>query len=180
MHSALRLVALALLAAACGNAPLATTLLRAPARCRPRTRSAALREAAQGDSVHAELDRRRTSSGSPPRKIDDETRRPDVQFRRVIDRIDVEVEPGTGGTAMTSIKVTAAHLRASTPRSADRPRSRRSASETASQADAQTLIDKCSSSRWIPVSCRASFRPIHSGTIRDSGECEQWRFRWSN
>jgi hypothetical protein len=74
------------------------------------------------------------------RKIDDEARRPDIQFRRIIDRIEVQVKPGTGDaiTEITGEAKTFAEY--STHRGPTEEQEK--TSETAKQA-LQTLIDKC-------------------------------------
>jgi hypothetical protein len=75
------------------------------------------------------------------RKNDEEARRPDVQFRRVIDRIEFQVKPGTGGavTEITGEAKTFAEY--STQRGPTEEQEK--TSETAEKA-VKTLIDKCS------------------------------------
>ncbi len=74
-------------------------------------------------------------------KIDDKQRRPDVQFRRIVDRLEVEVAPGSG-TAVTSITVDAKTFAELTTQRGP-TESQEKTSETA-RAAAQTLLQKCS------------------------------------
>lgn len=75
------------------------------------------------------------------RRYDDETRRPDVQFRRMVDRLEFEVSPGSGD-AVTNISAEAkTFAEYSTHRGPTEEQARTSA--TAREA-ARALLDKCS------------------------------------
>ena len=75
------------------------------------------------------------------RRFDDTQRRPDVQFRRIVDRLDIEVAPGTGD-AVTNIKVDAKTFAEYTTHRGPTEEQEKT-SETA-RAAAQTILQKCS------------------------------------
>ncbi len=75
------------------------------------------------------------------RKFDESQRRPDVQFRRIVDRLEIEVAPGTGD-ALTNITVDAkTFVELSTHRGPTEEQEK--TSQTARSA-AQTILQKCS------------------------------------
>jgi hypothetical protein len=75
------------------------------------------------------------------RKFDETTRRPDVQFRRMVDRLEIEVAPGTGG-AVTSITVDAkTFAELSTHRG---PTEEQETTSATARDAAQTILQKCS------------------------------------
>jgi hypothetical protein len=75
------------------------------------------------------------------RKFDEQQRRPDVQFRRIVDRLEIDVSPGTGG-AVTNIAVDAkTFAELATHRGPTEEQEK--TSETA-RAAAQTILQKCS------------------------------------
>ncbi|HWB40527.1 MAG TPA: hypothetical protein VG500_04670 [Gemmatimonadales bacterium] len=75
------------------------------------------------------------------RKFDETTRRPDVQFRRMVDRLEIEVAPGTGG-AVTSIRVDAkTFAELSTHRG---PTEEQETTSATARDAAQTILQKCS------------------------------------
>jgi hypothetical protein len=75
------------------------------------------------------------------RKYDETQRRPNVQFRRIIDRLQIDVRPGSGDvvTAMTVDAKTFAEL--ITHRG---PTEEQEKTSTTARAAAQTLLQKCS------------------------------------
>ncbi len=75
------------------------------------------------------------------RKFDETQRRPDVQFRRMVDRLEIDVSPGTGG-AVTSIAVDAKTFAELTTHRGPTEEQEKT-SETARVA-AQTILQKCS------------------------------------
>lgn len=75
------------------------------------------------------------------RKFDDTQRRPDVQFRRMVDRLEIEVAPGTAG-AVTNIKVDAKTFAELTTHRG--PTEEQEKTSTAAREAAQTIIQKCS------------------------------------
>jgi hypothetical protein len=75
------------------------------------------------------------------RKIDEKQRRPDVQFRRIVDRLEIDVGPGSGG-ALTNITVDAKTFAELTTQRGPTESQERT-SETARGA-AQTILQKCS------------------------------------
>ncbi len=75
-------------------------------------------------------------------KVDEHARRPDVTFRRLLDRLTIDVQPASGGTAITTLAVQATtFVERVTQRGPTEDQER--ASETARRA-AQTLVDRCS------------------------------------
>ena len=75
------------------------------------------------------------------RKFDEEVRRPDVTFRRLVDRLEIQVSPGTGD-AVTNIAVDAkTFAEYNTHRG---PTEEQEKTSTTAQSAAQTLIQKCS------------------------------------
>ena len=75
------------------------------------------------------------------RKFDDQQRRPDVQFRRIVDRLEIDVGPGSGD-ALTNITVDAKTFAELTTQRGP-TESQEKTSETALSA-AQTILQKCS------------------------------------
>ncbi len=75
------------------------------------------------------------------RKFDESQRRPNVQFRRMVDRLDVEVAPDSG-TAVTNISVDAKTFAELTTQRGPTEEQEKT-SETARSA-AQTILQKCS------------------------------------
>lgn len=75
------------------------------------------------------------------RKFDETVRRPDVTFRRLVDRLEITVAPGTGD-AVTDIAVDAkTFAEYNTHRG---PTEEQQETSTTAQSAAQTLIQKCS------------------------------------
>jgi len=75
------------------------------------------------------------------RKFDESQRRPDVQFRRMVDRLEIEVAPGSGN-AVTNITVDAKTFAELTTHRGPTEEQEKT-SETA-RAAAQTILQKCS------------------------------------
>ena len=74
------------------------------------------------------------------RKYDETVRRPDVTFRRIVDRIEIEVTPGAG-QAITSLSVTARTFAELTTQRGPTEVQERTSPEAA--AAAQTILQKC-------------------------------------
>jgi hypothetical protein len=75
------------------------------------------------------------------RKFDETVRRPDVTFRRLVDRLEIQVAPGTGN-AITNIAVDAkTFAEYNTHRG---PTEEQDKTSTTALSAAQTLIQKCS------------------------------------
>lgn len=74
------------------------------------------------------------------RKFDETQRRPDVQFRRMVDRLEIDVAPGTGG-ALTNITVDAKTFAELTTHRGPTEEQEKT-SETARNA-AQAILQKC-------------------------------------
>jgi hypothetical protein len=75
------------------------------------------------------------------RKFDETQRRPDVQFRRMVDRLEISVAPGTGN-AITNISVDAKTFAEYTTHRG--PTEEQEKTSTTAQTAARTLIQKCS------------------------------------
>ena len=99
MRSSARL-ALCILAA-CSNAPLATTLTSTSPSPAPDVFQCARDQlkALRFDQTSVDVDARRVTA----RRFDDKARRPDVQFRRMVDRIEVEAVPSEGGATQLEV-----------------------------------------------------------------------------
>ena len=104
------------------------------------------------------------------RKNDDKARRPDTQFRRVVDRIEFEVRPGTGGrvTEITGEAKTFAEY--STQRGPTEEQEK--TSETA-QHGGQDADRQVQHTGGFPLSAGLAFRPITSPTVPRPRECER-------
>jgi hypothetical protein len=75
------------------------------------------------------------------RKYDETVRRPDVSFRRLVDRLEIEVAPGAGGDTVTTVSVKARTF-AETVNQRGPTETQERTSESA-RAAAQTIVDKC-------------------------------------
>jgi hypothetical protein len=76
------------------------------------------------------------------RKYDETVRRPDVTFRRLVDRLEIEVAPGAGGDSLTMLSVKARTF-GETVNQRGPTETQERTSETARGA-AQSIVDKCS------------------------------------
>ena len=76
------------------------------------------------------------------RKYDETVRRPDVTFRRLVDRLEIEVAPGAGGDSVTTVSVKARTF-AETMNQRGPTETQEKTSQTA-QAASQSIIDTCS------------------------------------
>ena len=76
------------------------------------------------------------------RKYDETVRRPDVTFRRLVDRLEIEVAPGVGGDSVSTISVKARTF-GETVNQRGPTEDQERTSETA-RAAAHSIIDKCS------------------------------------
>lgn len=74
------------------------------------------------------------------RKINNDVRRPDVNFRRIIDRLEVDVSPGSGGEVSRITVVARTFAELTTHRGPTEEEER--PSETARTA-AQAIVDQC-------------------------------------
>jgi hypothetical protein len=137
MRSSTCLVAIGLLGA-CSNSPLAMTLTApspAPAPDVFQCARAQLK-AIQFDQSSIDLNDQRLTA----RRYDLTARRPDVQFRRLVERLEIQAIPGDG-QAMTTLKVTARTFAEYTTQRGPTEEQERT-SETARDA-AQTIVQKC-------------------------------------
>jgi hypothetical protein len=75
------------------------------------------------------------------RKFDLTQRRPDVQFRRIVDRLEIVVAPGTG-EAMSTITVDAKTFAEYTTHRG--PTEEQEKTSTTARSAAQTLLQRCS------------------------------------
>jgi hypothetical protein len=76
------------------------------------------------------------------RKYDETVRRPDVTFRRLVNRLEIEVSPGAGEDSVTTLSVKARTFEETVNQRGPTETQERT-SETA-RAAAQTIVDKCS------------------------------------
>lgn len=76
------------------------------------------------------------------RHYDEKVRRPDVTFRRLVDRLEIDVAPGAGGDSVTTVSVKARTF-GETVNQRGPTETQERTSETA-RAAAQSIIDKCS------------------------------------
>ena len=139
MRSSARLIAVCGLAA-CSNAPLATTLSAPSPAPAPDVFQCARNglKALEFEQASYDVGENRLTA----RAYDYESRRPDVQFRRIVDRLEVEAEPA-GGDAVTTLKVTA-HTFAEYTTQRGPTEVEERASEKARTA-AKRLLDRCQS-----------------------------------
>ncbi len=124
---------------ACSNAPLATTLTSASPSAAPDVFQCARGQlkTIKFDQSSIDLDDRRLTA----HRYDHTARRPDVQFRRMVERLEIEATPG-GGQAVTTLKVTARTFAEYTTQRGPTEEQERT-SETA-RAAAETILQKCS------------------------------------
>jgi hypothetical protein len=90
------------------------------------------------DQTSIDVDENRLTA----RKYDETVRRPDVTFRRLVDRLEIEVAPGVGGDSVTTISVKARTF-GETVNQRGPTEDQERTSETA-RAAAQSIVDKCS------------------------------------
>jgi hypothetical protein len=103
MRSSVSLVALSLIAG-CSNAPLARTLTATSPSPAPDVFHCARNQlkAVKFDQNSIDLDAQRVTA----RKYDETVRRPDVQFRRIVHRLEIEAVPA-GEHTVTTLEITA-------------------------------------------------------------------------
>ena len=138
MRSPARLVALCLLSA-CSNAPLATTLTANSPAPAPDVFQCVREQlkAIRFDQSSIDLDARRVMA----RRYDETARRPDTQFRRVVDRLEIQAVP-SADAGLTTLEVTARTFGEYTTQRGPTENQEKT-SETA-RAAAQTIVQKCS------------------------------------
>jgi len=124
--------------AGCSNAPLATTLTASSPSPAPDVFQCARNQlkAIKYAQSSIDIDGQRLNA----RRVDDTQRRPDVQFRRIVDRLEIEAVPASGG-AVTTLKVTARTFAEYTTQRGPTEVEERT-SEAARRA-AQAMIDRC-------------------------------------
>lgn len=137
MRSPTGLVAIFLLAG-CSNAPLARTLTASSPSPAPDVFQCARQQLKALDFDQSSLDV--SDQRFTARRFDQTARRPDVQFRRMVDRLEVQALPGSKG-AVTTLKVTARTFAEYTTQRGPTEVQERT-SDTGQQA-AQTLVDRC-------------------------------------
>jgi hypothetical protein len=74
------------------------------------------------------------------RRLDENVRRPDVQFRRIVDRLEIEAKPG-GGDAVTNLSVTPRTFAEYTTQRG--PTEVQERTSPVAQDAAQKLIERC-------------------------------------
>jgi hypothetical protein len=123
---------------ACSNAPLATTLTAASPSPAPDVFACARQQLKAIDFDQSSIDVKDQRLNA--RRNDETQRRPDVTFRRVVDRLEIEATP-SGATAATTLTVIARTFGEYVTQRGPTEIQERT-SDTAQQA-AQTLIDRC-------------------------------------
>jgi hypothetical protein len=131
------LLALGLLAA-CSNAPLATSLTASSPSPAPDVFQCAREQIKALEFDQSSIDVREHRLNA--RRYDETARRPDVQFRRVVDRLEIEASPASGG-AVTTLKVTPRTFGEYTTQRGPTETQERT-SQTAQEA-AEKLIERC-------------------------------------
>ena len=159
MRSSARL-ALCMLAA-CSNAPLATTLTSTSPSPAPDVFQCARDQlkALRFDQTSVDVDARRVTA----RRFDDKARRPDVQFRRMVDRIEVEAVPSEDGATQLEVlaRLRGVHHAAGT----DRERGEGLGGRAGRRPDRRAEVQPAGGFHLHPGLAFADRR-----TIRDSGE----------
>ena len=138
MRSPVCLVALVTLLG-CGNAPYATTLTASSPSPAPDVLQCARNQlkVIRFDQTSIDVEDHRLIA----RKFDETQRRPDVQFRRMIDRLEIEATPATDG-AVTTLRVTPRTFAEYTTQRG--PTEVQEKTSSTARAAAETLVKKCS------------------------------------
>ncbi|HEY7611519.1 MAG TPA: hypothetical protein VH764_00885 [Gemmatimonadales bacterium] len=139
MRSRACLAALLTLLGCGGNAPYATTLTASSPSPAPDVIQCARDQLKTIQFVQSSIDVE--SQRLTARKYDETTRRPDVQFRRLIDRLEIEATPAPEG-GVTRLEVTPTTFAEYTTQRG--PTEVQEKTSTTAQAAAQTLLKKCS------------------------------------
>lgn len=137
MRSTACLVAVCLLAA-CSNAPLTTSLTAASPSPSPDVFACARQQLKAIDFDQSSIDLKDQRLNAL--RYDEQQRRPDVQFRRIVDRLEIEAVP-SGGTSATKLTVNARTFGEYTTQRGPTEVQERT-SDTALKA-ARTLIERC-------------------------------------
>jgi hypothetical protein len=138
MRSPACLVAFGLLAG-CSNAPLATTLTATSPSPAPDVFQCARNQlkAVKFDQSSIDVGAQRVMA----RRYDEAVRRPDVQFRRIVDRLEIEAVP-SGEDAVTTLEITARTFGEYTTQRG--PTETQEKTSDTALAAAQTILQKCS------------------------------------
>jgi hypothetical protein len=137
MRSPACLAALGLLAA-CGGKPLATTITASSPSPAPDVFQCARDQIKPLGFEQSSLDVQEHRLTA--RRIDDTQRRPDVQFRRIIERLEIQAEPASGN-AVTTLTVTPRTFAEYTTQRG--PTEVQERTSTTTQEAAQKLIERC-------------------------------------
>jgi hypothetical protein len=132
------LAALVTLLGCGGNAPYATTLTASSPSPAPDVLQCARDQLKAINFVQTSIDVEDTRLTA--RKFDETVRRPDVQFRRLVDRLEIEATPATDG-AVTTLKITPRTFGEYTTQRG--PTEEQEKTSTTAQAAAQTLLKTC-------------------------------------
>ncbi len=130
-------IALGMLAA-CSNAPMAASLSAASPAPAPDVLQCARGQlkAVGFDQTSLDLADYRVNA----RRFDETVRRPDVTFRRMVDRLEIEVAPSTGASMSTLEVVAKTFAESVTQRG---PTETQEATSTTARAAAETILKKC-------------------------------------
>ena len=133
------LAALVTLLGCGGNAPYATTLTASSPSPAPDVLQCAKNQLKTIEFVQTSIDVQDQRLNA--RKFDETVRRPDVQFRRLVDRLEIEATPATDG-AVTTLRITPRTFAEYTTQRG--PTEEQEKTSTTAQAAAETLLKKCS------------------------------------
>jgi hypothetical protein len=135
----LRPVLVLALTAGCAGKPMTSSLTAASPSPAPDVFACARKQlkAVRFDQTSYDLTDYRLTA----RKYDETVRRPDVTFRRLVDRLEITVAPGAGGDSVSVLSVNARTF-GETVNQRGPTETQENTSETARKA-AQTIVDQC-------------------------------------
>ena len=122
----------------CSNAPYASTLTASSPAPAPDVLQCARNQLKNIGFVQTSIDVE--DNRLTARKFDETVRRPDVQFRRMVERLEVEATPASGD-AVTTLKVTPSTFAEYTTQRG--PTEVQETTSEQAQAAAQTLLQTC-------------------------------------
>jgi hypothetical protein len=129
-----------LLAAACGGGQMTSSYLAASPSPTPEVFACVRKQLKVNkfDQTSMDVSENRVNG----RKFDETVRRPDVTFRRLVDRLEIEVAPGAGGDTVSTLSINARTF-AETVNQRGPTETQEKTSQTA-QAASQAIVDSCS------------------------------------
>jgi hypothetical protein len=131
---------LTLLTAACGGGQMTSSYLAASPSPTPDVFACVRKQLKVNKFDQASMDV--TENRLNARKFDETVRRPDVTFRRLVDRLEIEVAPGAGGDTVSTLSINARTF-AENVNQRGPTETQEKTSQTA-QAASQAIVDSCS------------------------------------